>query len=170
MSAFARGETALIAPVSSAEPVVGAARAAHDTSAAYGVPAHVTVLVPWLPIEAVDDAVRAELTRIVASVRAFDVLFREVRRFGDGAAWLAPEPETPFRQLTERVAARWPDRPPYGGAHDDVVPHLTIAESHLEEAEAMVTPGLPFTHHCDRVDLIGFDGARWERVASFALG
>ena len=43
------GQTALVVAVPSAEPVVARLRASYDVAAAYGVPAHVTVLYPFLP-------------------------------------------------------------------------------------------------------------------------
>src|SRR6185312_14804244 len=46
--------TALIVAVPEAETAVGALRREHDSSAALGVPAHVTILFPFLPPERVD--------------------------------------------------------------------------------------------------------------------
>ena len=43
--------------------------------------------------------------------------------------YLAPEPAAPFVALTEAVGAEFPGFPPYGGAFDEVVPHLTISEA-----------------------------------------
>ena len=40
--------------------------------------------------------------------------------------WLHPEPSWPFVDLTAAVVGRYPDHPPYEGAHDEIVPHLTI--------------------------------------------
>jgi 2'-5' RNA ligase len=151
--------------------VVAGVRSTYDVAAAYGVPAHVTVLFPFLPLADVDSAVRAELARICAAVPAFDVVLPTVRRF-PGVAWLDPTPAGPFRVLTSSVAARWPDHQPYGGVFTRVVPHLTVAEGDddvLDEAERLVTPGLPIGHRVDRMDLIGFGGSRWERVATFAF-
>ena len=42
-------------------------------------------------------------------------------------AYLAPEPPEPFARLTEAIAERWPDYPPYEGIHETVIPHLTVA-------------------------------------------
>jgi 2'-5' RNA ligase len=172
VSPFVAGQTGLIAAVAAAEPVVGPARSAYDGSAPYGVPAHVTVLFPFLRHDAVDAAVLAGLGRICASVPAFDVSFAEVRRW-PGVAYLAPDPDPPFRELTRAVAARWPDHQPYGGEFEDVVPHLTIAEGDdevLDAAQRMVGAGLPIAARVERVDLIAFDGSRWASVAAFRLG
>ncbi len=49
-----------------------------------------------------------------------------VEWFGDSVVWLAPEPDAPFRALTAAVWNRFPEVLPYGGAHSDNVPHLTL--------------------------------------------
>ena len=51
--------------------------------------------------------------------------FERTGRF-PGVVWLAPEPAEPFIALTELLAAAFPDHPPYEGAHDEIVPHLTL--------------------------------------------
>jgi hypothetical protein len=40
--------------------------------------------------------------------------------------WLAPDDPAPFRELTDRVYAAFPEHPPFAGAFADVVPHLTV--------------------------------------------
>jgi 2'-5' RNA ligase len=172
MSRFVAGQTGLIVAVPAVEPVVGRVRSAYDLAAAYGVPAHVTVLFPFLPHDAVDAGVAADLAGIAGSVPAFEVTFARFRRW-PGVGWLEPEPDPSFRSLTAVVARRWPDHRPYGGAFDDPVPHLTVAEGDdrvLDLAEAEVAPGLPVTTRVDRLDLIAFDGERWRPVAHWALG
>ena len=172
MSRFRPGQTALIVAVPAVEHVVGRLRASYDVAAAHGVPAHVTVLFPFLPHDAVDDEVRAGLTAIAASVPSCEVTFGRSRRW-PGVLWLEPEPDWPFRDLTGRVADRWPEHPPYEGAFDDPVPHLTVAEGDdevLDLAEREVGTGLPVVTRVDRLDLIGFDGGRWKGIAHFPLG
>ena len=172
MSRFVAGQTALLVAVPSAEPVVARLRAAYDEAAAYGVPAHVTVLFPFLPYDAVDDGVRADLAGIAASVPAADVTFAHCRRW-PRVAWLEPEPDQHFRDLTARVAARWPEHPPYAGTIAEPVPHLTVAEGDdevLDLAEREVEPGLPFAARVDRMHLIAFDGSRWQPSGHWSLG
>ena len=43
------GDSALLVDVAEAEPVVGHLRLVHDAVAAHGIPAHVTVLYPFVP-------------------------------------------------------------------------------------------------------------------------
>jgi hypothetical protein len=65
--------------------------------------------------------------RLVAGLGPFGFALTRVGRF-PGVLYLAPEPAGPFVRLTTECNARWPDFAPYGGAHDQVVPHLTVAE------------------------------------------
>jgi hypothetical protein len=88
-----------------------------------GVPAHVTVLFPFVDGERVDERAVAEL---FARFHAFDFVLDRIDRFENGTRWLHPEPSWPFVDLTAAVVERYPDHPPYEGAHDEIVPHLTI--------------------------------------------
>ena len=51
-----------------------------------------------------------------------------IRRFSNGALYLAPEPDEPFRQITLAIWGCYPETPPYGGRFSNIVPHLTIVE------------------------------------------
>ncbi len=61
-------QTAVIALVPEAESLVGRYRQRLDASAVWGVPAHVTVLLPFLAPHEVDEQVIATLTAAVVSV------------------------------------------------------------------------------------------------------
>ncbi len=103
-------QTALIVPIPDAEPAVGSFRASLDRAASWGVPAHVTVLYPFLSPERIDEAVLATVRDIVAAVPRSEVWLSHVDWFGDTVVWLAPQPDHLFRDLT---AAVW--RPLSGG-------------------------------------------------------
>jgi 2'-5' RNA ligase len=167
------GQTALIVKVPEAEPVVRSWRDQFDMAAAAGVPAHVTVLVPFLSRSAIDQDTVAGLQQIFARHPAFAVQFLECRRFPE-VLYLAPQPETQFRALTSAVAARWPEAPPYGGQFDDVVPHLTVAHGQqlgvLDEIEADVSPRLPVSAYISAVQLLAFIGEQWREEYQFELG
>ncbi|CAN3977897.1 2'-5' RNA ligase family protein [Kitasatospora purpeofusca] len=166
------GETGLIVKVPEAEPVVGGWREEFDSSAALGIPAHVTVLYPFLPHDRVSDRVLGELGELFGSHSAFDVGFESCGRF-PGVLHLAPVPEDRLRSLTSAVAGRWPEAPPYRGRFADVVPHLTVAFSQdpsvLDEIEAKVSNRLPLTARITSVHLLVFDGTVWHDRAEFAL-
>jgi 2'-5' RNA ligase len=147
--------TALIVPVPEAEPHVAELRLAHDWSAARGVPAHVTVLFPFLDTEELDEGAVANL---IAEFPAFDFELDRVEQFPDGTTWLRPAPSRPFVDLTAAVWQRWPERPPYEGAFDEVIPHLTIGDTPLE-----VQLPLPIAARAREVMLIEEDepSGRW---------
>jgi hypothetical protein len=106
--------TALVVPVPEATPY-------YDGPA--GVPGHVTVLFPFVDDDAIDEH---ELELLFTGIDAFDFVLERLEAFDDGTTWLAPEPMGSFSALTAMVWQRWPDQPPYEGAHDDPTPHVTI--------------------------------------------
>lgn len=171
-------QTAVIVPVAAAEPAVADHRSRLDQSAAWGVPAHVTVLYPFVPPADVDPDVVRRLREACAAVPAFDCAFAECAWFGDDVLWLAPEPDRPFRDLTERVCDAFPGVLPYGGRFEDVVPHLTVGEARLGSAAelrrvaAEVGVALPIATRIDRARLIaGTDHpGSWRTVAELPLG
>jgi hypothetical protein len=118
-----------------------------------------------------------ELRDLLAPVGSFPCAFSRVAWFGQDVVWLAPDPAEPFRALTDLVWTRFPECPPYGGAHPEVIPHLTIGSTRrgelaaLRRAAADVRGQLPVRAGVDRVRLIaGTMGARsWRTVAEFAL-
>src|SRR5215470_13516170 len=110
---YHEGQTALVAVIHEAEPMIGAWRTRLDPSAAAGVPAHVSVLSPFLAATRVDDAVVGELTSLFGGQPTFDVRFGEFRR-SPGVLYLAPDPDEPFRALTGLLATRWPEALPQG--------------------------------------------------------
>lgn len=169
-------ESALIVAVPEAEHAVGRFRAALDRAAAWGVPAHVTVLYPFLPPQRIDDDVLATLTRLFAATPPFEVSFADVDWFADTVVWLAPRPADAFRQLTAAVWRLFPQTPPYGGAHADVVPHLTIGHDApkdvLAQAAEAVTAQLPIRAAVGSVRLIAgtLEPDSWHTVHEFGLG
>ena len=121
-------------------PALERLRVAHDPVAAGGVPAHVTILFPFVPADGLSPAIRHRLVEAVRGTSPFEVRFPRTGRF-PGSLWLAPEPASPFHELIERVSAAFPEHPPYDGLHDVVVPHLTLAlgtEAELDELQAAV--------------------------------
>jgi 2'-5' RNA ligase len=121
--------TALVVAVPEAEPAVAALRFQHDPSARLGAPAHITIHFPFAPPEAVDENAVASL---LARRAAFTFELASVEYFGDDVTYLAPRPAAPFHELIEASAARWPEYPLYDGAHEEIVPHLTVGLTRLE--------------------------------------
>jgi hypothetical protein len=128
-----------------------------------GVPPHVTLLAPC-PGDA--DAV----AEVLADTNAFDVDFRELRRFTVvPTLYLAPEPAEPFILLIQALVERFPDWPPYGGLHDTVVPHLTVTQGAAEDpAEGAVGATLPLGGRArEAILLTEVEPGRFETAAHF---
>jgi 2'-5' RNA ligase len=169
-------ETALICRVPEAEPFISHYRERYDPPARRRVPAHVTVLYPFMPPQHVDAGVVAELARIAAGVSCFDYRLRETRRF-PVSLYLAPEPDRPFSALTDAVHRSFPDYPPFAGKFEVVVPHVTVA--HADEAKlceieielriALATGG-GVRARCSEMILIEDTRGHWEEMHCFALG
>lgn len=171
-------QTALIVAVPELERAVAEHRRRLDVAASWGVPAHVTVLYPFVPPDAVDAELIARLGKALASVEPFDCEFSRSEWFGEDVVWLAPDPDQPFRALTDAVWKRFPQYPPYGGTFDDVVPHVTVGESgrgslaELRAAEVAVRAHLPIRTRIERVLLIAGTEApdSWSTIREFSLG
>ncbi len=168
-------ESALIVPVPAAEPAVGVLREELDASAPLGVPAHITILYPFMSPELLNHAVIDDLTTMFSQVARFDFALTSVGWFDTEIVYLAPRPEAAFKRLTALVTERWPDWPPYGGQHPDPTPHLTVGDSEdyasMVAAAAAVGPLLPVASSVAAIDLIVGDvtPGSWTRIASFPL-
>jgi 2'-5' RNA ligase len=166
-------ETALLVPVAAAEPLVRKHRLALDPVAPLGVPAHITVLYPFVPPERVDQSVCDAITDVLAGFAGFDFALTKVDAFPGGLVYLAPEPTDPFTAITRALADRWPDYPPYEGAYPDVIPHLSVAMTNGEgttKLEAELERGLPVSSRADTVWLMeGQPEDRWAIRAVFPL-
>ena len=91
-------ESALVVLVPDAEVLVKPFRDRHDPSAAVGVPAHITLLYPFIAPDESGSAVLDDLRQCFQRFPPFDFSFAESRRF-PGVLYLAPEPAEPFREL-----------------------------------------------------------------------
>ena len=150
--------SALLVAVPEAEAAVGTWRSELDRSASWGVPPHITLLYPFVVPSQIDDATIARVQRVLDARSAFELRLVDVRWFDEEDTWLAPEDPAPLVRLTQALQDEFPDHPRYGGAHDDIVPHLTIASrgphERQHEAAAAVRAHLPITATVDTVTLM----------------
>lgn len=169
---YPAGQTALLAAVDAVDSLVGPWRRRFDPPDLEGIPAHVTVLYPFLDVDRIDASAIEDLRGLFGGHAPFTIRFDGCRRFPD-VLYLAPTPDQPFRALTEAVTARWPEAPPYGGQFEEVIPHLTVVDgqpSHVyDEVEAALVKGLPVFANISSVQLFVSDGERWGRRADFPL-
>jgi len=134
--------------------------------------AHITLLAPWVTDPAADDLSR--VARIASQAGPFEVTLAEIGEFPHGVIYLRPAPDMALRELTARLAAEFPDWPPYGGQYEGVVPHLT-----LDRRSASVTPAtvratvahlLPVTVTVQRIDLQWWANHDCRLLRSWTLG
>ena len=129
-----------------------------------GITTHVTVLVPFLNEPEITEDVLADLRGIFAGFAAFDLTFAKTARFPT-VLYLAPEPDQPIRDMIAAVYARWPQCPPYEGKYPDPAPHASVVhegtEEEYEQARQVLETRLPLRTRAAAVDLLIFDGSRW---------
>jgi 2'-5' RNA ligase superfamily len=141
-------------------------RRTHDRSARLGVPAHVTILYPFVDGAELTPEIREKVNSIAGGFRAFEVVFASAARW-PGVVYLEPQPTSRFSALIDICAAAFPEHPPYAGTIDEVIPHLTVAETDsgpLDEILAAARLSVPFEATADSLEVLaeGADG-RWQR-------
>ena len=139
-----------------------------DSSAVQGMPAHITVLYPFLDDDRLTSAVLSRLAGLCAQSPVLEVEFRRFGRF-PAVLYLDPEPAAGLRRLTANIAEQWPEAPPYGGRFAEVIPHLTTAQGTSDEVmtgiESDLLRALPVRTQLGEACLHVFDGTRWRRRA-----
>jgi len=165
--------SAVVVLVEAAEPTVRGLRLAHDPMAARGVPAHVTILYPFR--SRVDDATADEVAAIAATTQPFTATFSTVRRFPGEVVYVAPDDPTTLADISRRFIDAFPDCPPYGGAHPDPIPHLTVGSRvdpvDADRIEAELRAGLPISMTVSRLTLLVEDeDGQWTIDRSWPLG
>lgn len=171
-------ESALVVLVPEAEALVKPFRDRHDSSAAAGVPAHITLLYPFKSPPEIGAAEMGALRQCFARFAPFRFQLIRVRRFPVETLYLEPEPDDPFRQMILAVWSDFPETPPYGGRHPDIVPHLSVARTAddrqlgqiNEEFSVAARDALPIHARADSVALLDTTSGRWQTRATFVLG
>jgi 2'-5' RNA ligase len=168
--------SAIVAPVR-LPPALEAIRLDHVDNARLGVPAHVTLLFPFVPPPGIDADVLARAAAAVRRTPGFDVEFREVEAWApdptpEGVLWLPPTPAEPFRAMTDDLVAAFQDYLPYEGIHDDVIPHLTLANVRLHAVEVEgARSHLPFGQRLEAAALLVESPlGRWRVARRLLLG
>ena len=168
-------QSTLFVPVPEAEPWVKALRERYDPTAAAGVPAHVTVLFPFISPDLITDGDLSRATETFQRFRPFEFKLKQVGRFSE-SLYLVPEPDEPFISLTEAIVREFPEYLPYGGKFPKIVPHLTVANrstefSDIAEVEllAMMRDLGPIHAVCNVVELYDNSSGHWRWAQSFPL-
>ncbi|HUD52009.1 2'-5' RNA ligase family protein [Parvibaculum sp.] len=173
-------QTALVLRIPEAEAAIAHWRARHDPAAADGMPAHVTLISPFKPSSEIDAEAEASLAYVFAQSAPVDLHFAETRRF-PSVLWLAPDRAEPVVGLVRALRLAFPDHLPYGGAHAEVVPHLTVAHlsadaspEDLDRIEkeflADARPRLPIRARIEAASLFCKDEDGWREKRRFDFG
>lgn len=155
------------------EPLVHDIRARHDPAARQGMPAHVTVLYPFMDPVKIGPTQRGRLSEVVRGFAGLDLTFSRIGRFPE-VLWLQPEPAEPLIALVRAIAAAFPEHPPYGGQFETIVPHVTVAHGEGLDLAAL-EPELrrrferPVTQRVESVSLFTTVRRRWREVDRFQL-
>jgi 2'-5' RNA ligase len=144
-------------------------------SATIGVPAHATLLHPFIEPDGLEPSVRRRLRVVAADHRPFDYRLDRMAEWPD-AIYVAVDPVEPFVRLHRDLQAAFPDWPIYGARADfEFEPHVTIADrdGKLEPGvrEDRVWRVLPLAARAEAIDVIATrpDG-RWCLVWRIPLG
>jgi 2'-5' RNA ligase len=144
-------------------------RRASVQDAADGVPAHLTLLYPFVEPDQLGPALRQTLAGVASRHRRFDFRLRGMARWPD-TVYVAVSPAQAFVRLQRDLQAAFPGYPIYGrDATFRFVPHVTIAEGWPASSLALrANPAwraLPQPAHAAAIEVIatGADG-RWRLV------
>jgi len=168
-------QSAFIVKVPGVESLVGRLRERFDATSGLGVPAHITVLFPFMDPADITADVLQRAGRALERINAFSFTLDSVGRF-PSTAYLAPNPCEPFIAMTRAIADAFPGFEPHGGEHRDVVPHLTAAHGNRAEADAAeeelrrrLDEVARTVQPCDSVSLIENSTGRWQEFYAFQL-
>ncbi|MEU6660087.1 2'-5' RNA ligase family protein [Streptomyces sp. NPDC046821] len=160
MAAVREGRTpedrsALVIILPEANPLLEAAAQVTPHLVRKGLPAHVSLLYPFLPTEEVTAGVDAEVRDLAASLRTVET---ELTDFAEAPGFVGMAVPA-LRPLADAFYARWPHIAPYGGRFGQrPEPHVTLVTgASPEEAELVrekVRPLLPLRVTAWRADLV----------------
>ncbi len=134
-----RGSTSLLFLVSEAQDLFDAVGGATPG----GIPAHITVLYPFIPPTKTTRQTREELAQLAAETDCFSATITTLARY-EITTYLDLEPEAPIHALTHRIFKHWPSYPPYGDIDLYIQPHMALAQGVIpSDVEASALPHLP---------------------------
>lgn len=169
-------ETAIVAEVPEAEPVLRLTSRGGAADGAAGMPAHVTLLYPFTESGRLDARRIREAGDAVGAFPAFEVEFGGTAWFETrdrAVLWLEPRTPEPFVAITEALVREFPEHPPYAGAFDSIVPHLTVAtatsRAELRQIERAVLERLPLVARIKAGQLYEHRPEGWRLRAVFPL-
>ena len=171
-------ESGVVIEVPEAEALVADWRQQHDPAAGSGVPAHITILYPFMPPSQLTQESLDALQVIAAGTAPFRFGLVAVDEF-PGLLWLRPDPSSELLALMARVWAAYPRFPAYDGRYPEPSPHLTVAVVEpgepqavmRRELESRIMGQLPVECTASALTILGSDAqGRWTSRRRLELG
>jgi hypothetical protein len=132
--------TTIIAPTPWVGAEVEVLRTEHDWSAKLGVPAHITLLGPFVEQAAITSEIHVRLKRALTGLRRVPVVLERLELFEDVACLLPRDPK-PIADIQQRLHQEWPH------LERRSLQHVTVARGlnpgTFDQVRARVEPLLP---------------------------
>ena len=119
------------------------------------VPAHVTLMFPFVPYEQLDEAAE-KIESICTEIKPFEITLSGYDQF-PGVIFMRPVNPKPIQAVFRQIYDAFPLYPPYGGAFgNELHPHVTVGEFKNEEDQRAVwlPDYAPLIFRAERVHLI----------------
>lgn len=163
----------LVLLVPELEPRIADLRSRHDPAARQEMPAHITVLYPFMDPVKIGPTQRGRMAEVLRGFPAFELSFTRVGRFPE-ALWIQPDPVEPIIEMVRAVAAAFPDYPPYRGQFETVIPHVTVGlgdsfELAALEPEVRRRLAAPVRQTISSASLFTTIKRKWREVDRFLL-
>ena len=167
-------ETALVLVLDRAEPFDAVRHDFAAATVALGIPFHVTLLYPFAPRDELTDGLLEETGAFFAARPPLEFELTRIAAWPD-VVYAVPEPDGELRELMRALFARFPQWPPYGGIHAEVIPHATLGEevdAAAVRADIERRVGTLLPHRCQARDvalLEEFEPRSWRERERFPL-
>jgi 2'-5' RNA ligase len=161
--------TTLVVPVPEADSAVEHWRKRYDWAASLGVPAHITLLGPFLPPGRISQDVLDRLASLCSRLPRVRFRLASVELL-QGVTCLTPHPADPFRLMSEVLEAEWPEAEQSAGVRK--VHHLTVARdiSVFEEVRTELAQIVPIEAEARELVLLeSRAGSRVREAGRFAF-
>ncbi|WP_223281142.1 2'-5' RNA ligase family protein [Streptomyces antnestii] len=147
--------SALVIILPWANPLLEAAAEVTPGLIRKGLPAHVSLLYPFLPVAELTGPVDTEVRDLAASLRTVET---ELTDFVEAPGFVGVAVPA-LRPVADAFYGRWPHIVPYGGRFGErPEPHVTLVTGATDEEAALVRerarPLLPLSGAAWRVDLV----------------
>lgn len=168
-------KSAILIPFLEVDDIVDGWRTMLDPAQRRGIPAHVTVLFPFIHPTELSTGDLIVLEDYFSNVSAFNVAFESTGWFDDRVVYLEPKPRKQFRTMTEQLLHEFPSCLPYGGKFAEPVPHLTLGDGapleSLRRAEEAVRERFPIETRATEAWLMtgSMEPGSWSLRQSFPM-